>query len=258
MRVAKGGHKITTVSEWFEHAPPKGGLSQWKDGRSAKECAVSWLAGSSVGAPAEVHALVSSHRDFGRVSYLSAEPEVKLPFDKLRGEVRNADLVVEAQDERGRFALTIEAKSDEAFGETVAEALSAAVERRLENERSRGSERIRDLCLSLFRPAANGEPKLGGLRYQLLTATSGTLAHASRIGASRAVLIIQEFVTSKTTDARHEANGEDLDRFICRLSQGAVVHCADGTLAGPFEIPGAPLFKSPAVFYVGKAVRNLR
>ena len=74
---------------------------------------------------------------------LEAEPEAQLHFDDLPGEPRNADLAVLVHDEFGEFVMTVEGKADESFGDTVAETLAAAVERKLENPASQGVRRSR-------------------------------------------------------------------------------------------------------------------
>jgi len=258
MRILKDGQSITSLAQWFDHAPPKGRERQWRDGRSAKECARAWLDAAHAGVPDEIAELLSNHRDFGTLSFALAEPEMRLPFDNFGGETRNADIVVTAHDQHGPIALTIEAKADEAFSETVAETLAAALERRLKNPNSAGIKRIEQLCDALFRPARAGEPSLGDLRYQLLTATAGSLALASRLGSQRAVMVIHEFITDQTTDAEHVKNSHDLSRFIQRLSAGGATGCPPGVLLGPLTVPGKPLFDAPARFYIGKAIRNVR
>lgn len=103
------------------------------DGRSAKEVARAWLEGGGLKLPVEVSSALTGHKDFGPVHAWRAEPEVKLLFDDFAGEPRNSDLVVHAQDPHGPFLIAVEAKADEPFGETVAEALAVAVDRHLEN-----------------------------------------------------------------------------------------------------------------------------
>jgi len=75
-----------------------------------------------------------------------------------------ADLAVYARDEHGDFLIAVEAKADESFGETVADALAAAVDRKLENPRSNGVTRVEQLAAALFGPRANKAPALGKLR----------------------------------------------------------------------------------------------
>jgi len=70
------------------------------------------------------------------------EPEARLPFDSFAGEPRNSDLLVLAHDVHGPYVLAAEARADEPYGETVADAFADALERRIANPRSNVIARI--------------------------------------------------------------------------------------------------------------------
>jgi hypothetical protein len=81
MVIEKLGHEIRNVEQWLEFAPPKKGLEQWVDGRSALECARSWCAGElGPQCPIELAALLASHPDTQDTTLTSAEPEMPNPF----------------------------------------------------------------------------------------------------------------------------------------------------------------------------------
>lgn len=268
MTITKDEKPIISLEDWELRAGPKR-KDQWVDNRSAKELARCWLAVTAPALPAEVAATLASNPAFGTVCAWDAEPEARLRFDDLAGEPRNTDLAVCAHDEFGEFVMAIEAKADEPFGDTVANTLAAAVERKLMNSASGGLLRVEQLAEALFGPrralteqapggGARHEPALGALRYQLLTATAGTLRWAKQRQVSRAVLLVQEFWTKRTTDVKHAANARDLNAFVTRLSHGCVEVIEPGELHGPFTVPGEPLFNTPSTFFVGKAQRYLR
>ena len=257
MMIAKDGRPILDLDDWGERAGPKR-KDQWQADRSAMEAARSWLAVAAPALPVKVQAVLDSHPAFGVVESWEAEPEARLPFDDFPGEPRNADLAVFARDQYGDFLLAVEAKADEPFGETVADALAAAVERKVQNPRSNGVTRIEKLATALLGPRRTREPSLGSLRYQLLTATAGALRAGEIRGAKRVVVLVQEFVTCLTTDTKHEANASDLDRFVARLSHGAVTRVEPGSLYGPFAVPGRPLLADAPSLFIGKAVCDLR
>lgn len=212
---------ISTLAEWETHAGPKSG-TQWVSGRSAKEAAIAWLeCGDSL--PPEVAAVLESHPDFGPVLDWHAEPEAKLRFDQFKGEPRNSDLAVYVRDRHGPYLIAVEAKADEPFGESFSDALSAAVERYVANRASKGVARAMQLATMLFGPRGKGEPAIGKLRYQLMTAVAGALCEAERHGYKRTVLLVHEFVTDKTRDEHHERNARDLAAFLSRLTGGAHV-----------------------------------
>jgi hypothetical protein len=258
MTVTKSGRPIRTLKEWGDLAGPKSEY-QWSEDRSAMECARSWLAVTAPSLPREIDEALSSHSDFGVLASWEAEPEVRLPFDDLRGEPRNTDMLVRARDNLGELLLAVEAKADEPFGELVPEALATALERKLKNTNSRGLERIESLAASLFRVRAESEAPLAAIRYQLLTATAGAIAAGIRSEVPRVVLMIHEFQTKKTTDVRHAENARDLDAFVHRLSHGRFPCLRAGSTVGPFiDMPGKPLFDVVPRFYVAKASCDIR
>ena len=252
MHISKGTQPITSLAEWLEHAPPKS-LNHWVDGRSAKEVARAWLESGDESMPSEVEDALVSHPSFGPVLTWEAEPEAKLRFDLFQGEPRNSDLVVYVSDSVGPYVLAIEAKADETYGETVAQALAAALERRVKNPASNGIARIEQLARLLLRPRAEGAPKAADLRYQLLTACAGAVAEAERRKCSRAVMLVHEFVTSTTADANHERNAFDLVAFLSRLTDESCDEVVNGKLYGPITTSTAGV-----QLYVGKVARNLR
>jgi hypothetical protein len=257
MRISKNGQLIQSVDDWFRYAPPKGGIGQWCDGRSAKEFARAWVESGSVSVPDELVALLSSHPDTQSAVLENGEPEARLAFDKRVGEVRNADLAVRAISGSAALALTIEAKADEPFDHLVPDTLADALDRILERGHGGGIDRVRDLATSLLPPPARGLPPLRLLRYQLLTAVAGSLAWARQLQASRAVLVIHEFHTSQTSTRNLQRNAQDLDFFVTRLTAGALRSVASGSLIGPIRVPGDPLFDKPADLYLGKIIRHL-
>jgi len=156
MSVAKNGVTIRTIEDWEKLAPPKSKI-HWKDGRSAKEAARAWLEVHDQELPGEVARTLSSNPEFGSVQGSDAEPEAKLCFDTFPGEPRNSDLLVRARDRFGSFLIAVEAKADESFGETVADALAAAVERHVDNPNSNGVVRIQQLAAAILGSRKQGE-----------------------------------------------------------------------------------------------------
>jgi hypothetical protein len=248
---------LRSLAEWKTHAPPKSAV-QWKEGRSAVEMARAWLTAEPPALPPEVEALLASHPDFGPVEAWEAEPEALVPFDGFSGPA-NVDLLLRARDPMGKIVVAVEGKADESFGATLGETFSAALERKLSSPNSKGVARIEQLARALLHPrSGRGLPRVGDLRYQLLTVSAAALAEAERQGVGRAVVVVHEFRTELTADDNLARNQRDLDRFLKRISRGEVTESGTGRLHGPFRVPGGTLFGDGSALYLGKAVRERR
>lgn len=252
----KNQRPLKGLEDWRQRAGPKS-PSQWQDFRSAKEAAKHWLA-SFPSMPADLIATLGTHPHFSEVEEWSAEPEVQLRFDKRRGEPRNTDLLVRGRDATGPFAVAVEAKADEVFGQSVTGVFADAVERLAGNPGSGGVARIADLIASLLPAAPAGAAPVRNLRYQLLTAAAGVLSYAESAGIERAVLYIQEFITPSTTDERHAENQADLERWLFHITAGESASITNQQLLGPIKVPGKPLFSGSSALYIGKGQVRLR
>ncbi len=205
--------------------------------------------------PEEIKALLDSSELTSNMEVDIVFPEIKLRFDDCGGNDRVSDIAFVGRSGERKIAVTIEAKGDESFGETVAKTFEAAVETRLGNPRSRALDRVVALPQTMLRPWKKGQSKVGDLRYQLLTAMAGTLANAHAQGAEYAVMLIHEFKTEKTDRALQEENQKDLEAFVERIADGAM-NLVEGELAGPIVVgPGCGLYPSPTVpLLIGKIV----
>lgn len=252
MRIEKDGRTITSMEDWRRWAGPKT-PAQWVVGRSAYEFANAWCGSGDVCMPSELVALLDTRPETQGLSVDVVFPEHKIRFDDRAGEPRNADLAFVGAASGRKVAVTVEAKADEPFGGSVARTICDALERSLSNARSRGVERGQALVRALLRPIEKGQMQTGLLQYQLLTAAAGSLAWARETQADIAVLVIHEFITSKTRDSYHVSNHAAYERFAERLGGNDASLCRSGhVLCGPFAVPGAPLFKAPVPLLMGK------
>lgn len=259
MKLEKNGAPIRSFKDWDQLARPKRRDIQWVPGRSAFECASAWCADPLIPAvPAEVVKALDTHPALRKCRIVHASPEHRVPFDDVGGEPRNADVVALAEHSRGGVAISIEAKADEPFDRPTERVLADALDARAHGVRTNAILRIEQLAKALLPPRRPRGPRLGDIGYQLLTATAGALAYARDTGSFAAVLIIHEFVTDKTVDAKHRRNADALDAFVKRMSDHAAVTLPTGVVIGPFHVPGKPLFDVPPELYVGKVVRVLR
>lgn len=250
LRMCKG-REIRSVDDWFAQAPPKQGIKQWVDGRSAKELAKVWfpVAGDPQ-MPSELRLLLESREDTRGIVFDEGEPERVTVFDDCGGEGRNADLVLWGQTPHGKVLASIEAKADETFGDIAGEYVQQSLAC---NPCSRVPERFALLCRGVlgFGPE---EEDARALRYQLLTAVAGALVDAQQCGAEVALFIVHEFI-GMTEDKKLNANAADLNRFVRLLSRGSTESISPGTLAGPFELPGNKHFTGTKRLFIGKCRR---
>jgi len=256
LRFEKKGQAILTTDDWKRFAPPKS-KKHWVSGRSALELAEVWCDLGYPAMPAALHGLLETRQEFLGVNFETGYPEHRIAFDGYKGEPRNADLALTGTCHAGRVAMTIEAKSDETFGATISNSLEESLEVSIAKPESNRIRRIEGLARSLFTPMGGSLPKIGALRYQLLTAVAGTLQFAISEKADVAVLVIHEFVTDKTSARNRVKNQSDLAAFIHRLARVPQA-VDDGILCGPFSIPGAPLFKNTPPLFIGKIVTTVQ
>lgn len=257
MRVEKNGTPIMCLEDWRSLAPPKS-PGQWVQGRSAYEVAKAWCGASGPAVPECLRALLETSKRTRGLEVDMVLPEHRIRFDQHGGEPRNADVAFVGHTAASKVAVTVEAKADEPFGATVGKTIADALERAAQNPESRGVRRVEDLVRALLGPRDAGHTPISELRYQLLTATAGTLAYAINERADTAVLVVQEFVTNKTKDPLHARNAEDYLAFLSRLGITEVVNHGMLSLAGPFSIPGVPIFHRTPTLMVGKVTTNCR
>ena len=244
MNISKGGKPINSVDSWFDAAPPKMGLRQWVDGRSAKELARAFCGSGSVIVPPELESLLNSNPSLGAIELVEGWPEHRIRLDSLKGETRNADLAALGQGPSGMVAVTIEAKADEPFGDVVRKAIDVA------REGSHLPERIENLAQALFGKPADA---IAEIRYQLVHGIAATLVLAAEKKAHSAVFVVYELHSRRCTESSLKRNANDLDRLASMLTQGKE-GIIPGRLLGPLHVPGSTTIPSLPL-YVGKAQR---
>ena len=247
-RFHKSGSEIQSVDDWFTFAPPKKGIKQWKDGRSAKELAKIWF--PSIGQlkiPNELIKLLNSHEDIKNAVIDEGIPEHIVALDNFRGEQRNCDLALYGRVGDNPISINIEAKADEPFDLTIQEKLD-----RVTNPRSKIPQRIDILRRSLFGKKQQELPEMANLRYQLLTGSAGTLIDAESIGARLAVFVVHVFLSNKLDMEKVYQNEQDFNNFIRLLSKNPQMKLEDGELFGPIVVHGGEFVPSHIPLYVGK------
>ena len=197
MLLKKHPKNIIDHDSWYNVCPPKKGEKQWADGRSAKELA-KYMTSKLPSVPAEIEnalkMIVPAQSEFD----WDAEYVTNLPGI---GEGRNHDAILYIDND---IVITIEAKADETLGNLIKEEIKAASVNKL--------HRISSLLGYIFK---GGIKDYQNLRYQLLTASVGTILEAQNKNCKTAVLIILVFKSNgKVTEEKVTANHKDVEAFL--------------------------------------------
>lgn len=254
IRFHKNDAVIRSVEGWLQNAPPKKGEIHWQDRRSAKELAKRWFPQEGdPQVPAELINLLNSHPDLKGTIISEGIPEHKVQLDNFRGETRNTDLVLIGEKEGRTASISIEAKADEPFDQTIDEKINA-----VKNIRSKIPQRIDILCQSLFGKTFKEFPDLGGLRYQLLTGVAGAIIEAGVRNAHVAVFVVHVFLSSAVDRSKVKENSRDFERFIQLLSNRPELVAEDVELIGPIFVNGGDFVPLNIPLYVGKISTELK
>jgi hypothetical protein len=246
------GTPIRSFDDWARFAlPTPRNELHWEPDRSACELGRIWTADGEPAVPHELAELLESNDGTRGMAILSGitERETPLPFGN-RGP-RCHDLTLQAEQQGRAVTVCIEAKADEPFGGTITRELSAATKRAAKREggHTKFPERLDWLTRSLLGLRAFEDDQhnvlakaVADLPYQLLPAIAGTLLEAAHQKSSKAVFVVHEFRTTKTTDANLDANADALNRFlrVFLSANGASVDenfaLKNGHIVGPIPI----------------------
>lgn len=240
LKISKGSNEIVSVEDWFQYAPPKKGILQWKDGRSTKELARAWFRNGIAEPPGEFRSVLESK--FGALDYETAEPECVITLDRFGGEHRNCDLVLQCSNAAHRLAVSVEAKADEPFGD---ELIGMYYDRMSKNPASNVPKRIDGLVHTLF--GRTLDESIRGVRYQLLHGAVGALIVGERLGATDAVFLVHKFMSPWLNPRRVSDNQADWAKFAI-LVGGSATEFDQHEIRGPFKLPEGGRFNGVRLF----------
>ena len=196
MKLNKHDKGIFDDASWKKIRPPKKGDLQWQDGRSAKELA-KYITESLPLVPKEIENAISPIISVNAEFDWDAEYVTNLPGI---GEGRNHDAILFNKD----IVITIEAKADETLGNLIKEEIKTASVNKL--------HRISGMLDYIFK---GGDKDYQNLRYQLLTASVGTILEAQNKKCKIAVLIVLVFKSNgKVEEEKVAANHKDVEAFL--------------------------------------------
>ncbi|MYC23944.1 MAG: hypothetical protein F4X62_20965 [Caldilineaceae bacterium SB0662_bin_25] len=238
------GSYITKLDDW----PKPKKMSQWKDGRSAKEFARFFTETHSCGPVPSVY-LELLERDFPGIEFQGGQPEcsTSLPPKGSSGP-RMHDLHLWGTWNSGSVTVCVEAKADEPFKETICQYKTKAKKELKSNPQSDMKDRLGSLLECVWRVKQPSD-SLTDLRYQLLHALVGTGIQAisdaeksGKVARGTGVLLNHVFETNKTKRGKLEKNKRDLERFTRALPNVTIpaAGIVPGELYGPaiVYVPG--------------------
>jgi hypothetical protein len=219
--------EITSLDAWFAHAPPEGGLAQWRDGYSAKEQAKAWLRPSRPAVPEEWWQAVGDL--LAATDEIYSRPEHQTRLDRYSGPRHHDLLACGRRDGTMTSVIGVEAKACEGFDGTVADRRTAAAP---SNKRARCNLLARALFGRPVIEETTGElldEELGSHGYQLWTAAVGTLIEAQSRGALDVVLVVHQFRPADSAAARLTGDARDWDAAL--TANTAAISVFTGALA---------------------------
>src|SRR6266566_7023263 len=243
---------ITTIEQWFDYAPPRGGREQWVPLRSAYELARAWCGGQAgIAAPEPFVRMLTAHPLLDDLQLSAGYAEHRTP---LRGEGRGPrvhDLLLIGSGREGRVVVGVEGKADEDFDRPLGARWEEAQRKRAARIATNWPERLERLVPALFGVQATTvggdlNPELADIPYQLLSALAGTLIEAEERQASHAVLVVHVFTSSATKPELVERNRKGFAQFVERIGKVPATAVSDGELYGPFSVPGGDRTRIPS------------
>ncbi len=253
---SRNGQRIETLREWETFGKPAA-ADHWSAGRSAYELARHWIEGD---AAARVVALLEARPELHQVILSKAIAEQHSYFDDQPRGPRNHDLLVEATAGPAPLVVAVEGKADEPFDAPLWKWRAARQKRHAASGAPMRLDHLTRLFFGTTIDRDTGYPGLACFGYQLLSGLAGTLVEAKRLDASRAVFLVHEFITPKTSDDLHARNARALDDFLFRLAPGAErTDSSSGWITQPIDLRGdGRKMRKHVSLHVAKLRVNLR
>lgn len=238
--LGRDGTPITTHDGWKVHGKPAS-EGHWVPGRSAWELAADWI---DRDAEQRVLELLGLRPELSGLELVEGVAEKKTQFDESTRGPRNHDLLLRGRVDTGPVTIGVEGKADEPFDNPLQLWRDRAL---ASSPRSAAPARIDRLTLAWFSTTLDtdaGQPPLSSLGYQLFSALAGTLADAKTDRSALAVLLVQEFDTIKTIEAKHQANAAAFDAFLLRLAGPDLERSVnpEGWITAPVDLKGDGIY----------------
>ena len=204
-------NKIGTIIEdfdsWKEAFAEVDNEKHWNEGRSACSLAKHFTSPNMMDSYGirdlkEFLGLFGIHN----VQFTHGEIEHESRFDKYRGKGRMQDLLLWGHTEQP-IVVCVEAKVDETFGNTIAEAYN-----KKKKANSNANKRIEELCKKFYADTPTSSV-CKDLRYQLLYYLAGSLKEAVKVKGALFIPVLV-YHTKAFNKAKGDENYKDYIRFM--------------------------------------------
>ena len=207
----KLGTVITNLETWETAFLEVDDSKHWKPGRSAC-CLGKYFDPERKDGEELLRSVLGQIPSLGDIVFGVGIIEFESKFDQYKGRGRFHDLAVWGHDGTKKFFVGIEAKVDETFGDTIAEARAKAEAR---GSTSNGVARIDGLKEKYL--AGVDKETVSELRYQLLFYLAGSVRQAERGGAEIAVMPVIVFHSDLYHEKKGDANKKAYLKFFRTL-----------------------------------------
>ena len=190
----QAGAGINSLAEWKDLGKPAA-THHWAEGRSAAELARDWIEGNATRRAAN---LLEQAPGLGGVTLELGIAEKKTYFDDIASGPRNHDLLILGSADSGGVVVGVEGKADEPFDDPLPTWRDKRVKA---TATSKAPLRLDRLTTYFFGSTLDSDERLDTVGYQLVSARGDSRRGVHGEGPW-AVLLIHEFVTSKTNDEK--------------------------------------------------------
>lgn len=212
----KKGHIIKDLNDWEKAFIEVDDAKHWKEGRSALALAKYFTYPTILGSDGistlrkYLQNIITNDFDFSK-----GEIEHESKFDTFKGKGRIQDLILWGEVSDLKVVICIEAKVDEAFGDSISKAYEYAEDILKNKPKSNCKRRIENLCSKYF---PNDDIKtLDKIKYQLLHFLEGSIVEAKKIGGMVFMPIMVFHTDSYDNQVGYE-NKNDYEAFINELN----------------------------------------
>lgn len=245
VQISKAGRAIQTLKEWGGLSVGQSGEPAWEPGQPEYEMASAFLEGDGGQVPPEIQKLLASHPGLGPIGLRQAIPGYLIQLDDTPGSSHRCPLLAKGQGREGRCVVNLVPWTTGGFGPRISDQFARS------RSGSHWVRRFEKLCAALLGQTPG---QSGGLRAGLLEQLAAALRAAEAEKASTAILLLHEFRMPKGRGQQRKAVLADFDALSLALGGKPL---REGSLGGPYRVPGSLEFPATVPVYIGTASRFL-